>query len=159
MASTEVSSFVITASTRSSDRARHDELLTLVDNAAASAGAEVRRYGAYPAWEFRPDNPLLRQATAIYERELGMPPVVTGVHGGLECAVLSDKYPDLPMLSVCADLFGCHTPRERASVSSIERLVRLVVAITEEVWYPGSGVGGRRRLTVTSSVVGPGHEG
>lgn len=138
LARTEGATLVITASTRSADRARHDELLAIVDDATQAAGAEVNRYGAYPAWEFRTDNPLLRQATAIYERRFGKPPVVTGVHGGLECAVLSDKYPDLPMLSVGADLFDCHTPRERASVSSIERLNQLVVAITEEV---GHGVG------------------
>lgn len=56
---------------------------------------------------------------------------MTGVHGGLECGVLADAYPGLPMLSVGAELTDCHTPRERADIPSIERLTALVVRIVE----------------------------
>lgn len=124
---------VITASTRSSDGPAHRGLRQLIEQAAGQANAGIRWYGEYPAWEFDPDNPLLVQAKDIFVGLFGTAPTVTGVHGGLECAVLADKYPHLPMLSVGADLRDCHTPRERASVASIARLVELVVAITERL--------------------------
>lgn len=123
----------VTASTRSSDKAKHEAMLQELRVLAGNASAEVRFYGQYPAWEFDPDNPLLHQAEQIYTELFGRAPSVTGVHGGLECAVLADTFPGLPMLSVGADLFDCHTPRERASISSIERMTSLVRGIVERI--------------------------
>lgn len=128
---------LVTASVRSSDTARHTELLTNVEILAESAGAELRLYGQYPAWEFDPDNPLLHQAERIFADLFGTAPRVAGVHGGLECAVLADKYPGVAMLSVGAELLDCHTPRERANVPSIDRLRQLVIAIVESVGAAG----------------------
>ncbi len=70
--------------------------------AAAEAGATLQVSGTYPAWEYRPDNPLRDQVAQFYTVLFGKPPVITAVRGGLECGVLYEKYPDLPMLSVGA---------------------------------------------------------
>lgn len=123
----------VTLSTRSSDAARHEELAATIAELAHRHGASVRRYGEYPAWQFDPDNPLLAQAVDVYTELFGAPPTVTGIHGGLECGVLSKANPQVAMLSVGADLRDCHTPAERASVASIERLLRLVVGVVETV--------------------------
>lgn len=70
---------------------------------------------------------------AIYTDLFGGEPTVTGVHGGLECAVLSDANPGVAMVSLGPDLSDCHTPRERAGIASIERTIRLVQTIVETV--------------------------
>lgn len=98
---------------------------------AARHGARMRVYGEYPAWPFDPDNPLLELAVRVHRELFDREPEETGVHGGLECGVLADAYPQMAMLSIGAELSDCHTPRERASLSSVQRLADLTVAVVE----------------------------
>lgn len=120
----------VVASIRSSDAGRMDELIEVVRAAAERAGGAITVRDQYPAWQFLPDNPLLATAQQVHERLFGTPAKVTGVHGGLECAVLADIHP-VPMLSVGSTLHDCHTPRERASVESIGRFAQLVAGIVQ----------------------------
>lgn len=121
----------VLASTRSSHRGRHEELRDRVGELAARHEARMRVYGEYPAWPFDPDNPLLELAVRVHRELFDREPEVTGVHGGLECGVLADASPQMAMLSIGAELSDCHTPRERASLSSVQRLADLTVAVVE----------------------------
>lgn len=123
----------VTASVRSATSAHHQTLEKQVHEAAAEAGARVQVSGTYPAWEYQPDNPLRDQVAQFYTDLFGKPPVITGVHGGLECGVLYEKYPDLPMLSVGATISDAHTPRESVAISSINNLLKLVLVTVEGV--------------------------
>lgn len=128
---TDGAELTVTVSTRSSAADRHRELRERITQLAQQYGGRVAVYGEYPAWQFDPDNPLLGQAVQIYRELFGEEPHVTGVHGGLECGVLAEANPGVAMLSVGAELTDCHTPRERASIASIDRLTQLVVGIVE----------------------------
>jgi dipeptidase D len=53
------------------------------------------------------------------------------VHGGLECGILSAKLPGLDCVSLGPALQNIHTTGERMSVSSVQRLWKLLTAVLE----------------------------
>ena len=47
---------------------------------------------------------------------------VEAVHAGIECGLFADSIPDLDCVSIGPDLLEIHTPRERMSISSVQRV-------------------------------------
>ena len=63
---------------------------------------------------------------AVYRELSGKEGVIDATHGGLECGLFIEKIPGLDAVSLGADLQDIHSPRERLSVPSTERVYRLV---------------------------------
>ena len=53
----------------------------------------------------------------MYMKEIRQKPVITAIHGGLECGLFSEKMPGLDCVSFGPDFFDIHYPRENLSVS------------------------------------------
>lgn len=85
-------------------------------------GGITKSHGDYPAWEYRAESPLRDLFTEVYRECYKSEPKVETVHAGLECGLIAEKIPDMDMISFGPDLFDIHTPKERASISSIERV-------------------------------------
>ena len=51
------------------------------------------------------------------------------IHAGVECGLLAGKRPELDCVSIGPDLTEIHTPRERMSISSVQRTWRFVTEI------------------------------
>ena len=51
------------------------------------------------------------------------------VHAGVECGVLAGKLPGLDCVSIGPDLTEIHTPRERMSISSVQRVWQMVLEV------------------------------
>ena len=49
------------------------------------------------------------------------------IHAGLECGILSGKIADLDCVSFGPNNFDIHTPKERLSISSTEKVWKLIV--------------------------------
>lgn len=54
-------------------------------------------------------------------------PVIQAIHAGLECGILSGKLPGLDCVSFGPNNFDIHTPQERLSISSTERVWKLLI--------------------------------
>jgi dipeptidase D len=67
----------------------------------------------YDAWEYAPESPLRNMALQSYRRRFGADMAVSSIHGGLECALMAGKIPDLDMISLGPTIFDVHTPNER----------------------------------------------
>lgn len=89
---------------------------------AALTGAEISSSAAYPAWEFKPDSPLLELFRETYRKMYGKEAKVEAIHAGLECGLFKSKIPDLDVISLGPDMFDVHTPDERLSISSTQRV-------------------------------------
>jgi dipeptidase D len=61
---------------------------------------------------------------------------VTGVHAGLETAVIGDKVPGLDMISFGPQIEAPHSPDERVSVPTVERFWKLLVGMVHELSRP-----------------------
>ena len=85
------------------------------------AGAKVTVGDGYPGWSPNPASPILQVAIDSYRRLFGKEPIVKAIHAGLECGLLSEKYPKMDMLSFGPTMLGVHSPDERLQVSTVEK--------------------------------------
>ena len=120
-------------SVRSSVSKEKDELLATMQKTATALGATYTVAGAYPAWEYRKECPLRETVLATYRRLWGKDMRVEAIHAGLECGLFSDRIAGLYCVSLGPNMQDIHTPRERLSVSSVNRTYEFVKEILKEI--------------------------
>ncbi len=117
----------VTISSRSLTESRLDDLVSILETVSALCGFTVRHMHRYPGWQFKTDSELQRIYRIASEEILGRPGDIIGIHAGLECGLMEEKIPGMDMLSIGPDMYDLHTPKERLSVSSAERVFRIVL--------------------------------
>jgi dipeptidase D len=122
---------------RSSNDSALPEVIAALDAVARLAGGELEVKHNYNGW--RPDlgSPALATAKTAYERLFGEEPIITGVHAGLETAVVGSKVPGLDMISFGPQIEFPHSPDERVSIPTVQRFWKLLVAFVDDVSAPG----------------------
>lgn len=110
----------IQTSIRSSNPDDLEELKTKVSDTAKAFNFRNRFSEGYPMWEPNFNNHLLEVAKETYKNMKESEPEVAVIHAGLENGILSQKYPDINMISVGPNIVGAHTPKEKLSVESTD---------------------------------------
>ena len=118
--------FLTTTSVRSSVSTRKEELLDRLTHLVEFLGGEVEVNGDYPAWEYRADSRLRETISEVYRDLFDEEPVFEAIHAGLECGILSGKIADLDCVSFGPNNYDIHTPKERLSISSTEKVWKLL---------------------------------
>lgn len=95
--------------------------------------------GQYPGWTPRPDSALLRTCQQVFAREFGQASHVQVIHAGLECGLISAKYPAMDIVSFGPTIRGAHAPGEAVEVASVARCWQLLVAILQALATPAAG--------------------
>ncbi len=95
-------------------------------------GGSCQRRGEYPAWEYRKESRLRDLCTEVYRSRYQKEMKVEAVHAGLECGIFSEKIKDLDCVSLGADVFDVHTPKERLSISSTKRTYEYLCEILKQ---------------------------
>ncbi len=103
---------------------------------AAKSLAKIYGYDLYlpsenPIWEEKGENELIRIMKRAYLETIGEELKVGGVHAGLECAFFSSVKPNLQMVSVGAQLYDVHTPKERWEISSLDDTMNFIIRALE----------------------------
>ena len=112
---------------RSSVTSRKYEMLDRLVFLTEFLGGEVAISGNYPAWEYRADSPLRRLMADTYRDLFGQEPVIQAIHAGLECGIFSGKLKGLDCISFGPNNYDIHTPKERLSISSVQRVWQLIL--------------------------------
>lgn len=128
-ASSESGRFEAVFSLRSGTESRLEALCQRCEETAALIGAETKRSGRYPAWEYREQSPLRDTMCAVFREVFGREAQVETVHAGLECGVFAGRLPGVDIVVIGPDLGGLHTPGEWLSLSSFGRMVRFLEAV------------------------------
>ena len=84
-------------------------------------GANVEFSGAYPGWAPKPDAPIVKLMSALYEEMFGEKAPVLACHAGLECGILGMNYPEMQMISFGPNIRGAHSPDEKVQISSVQK--------------------------------------
>ncbi|MFR4350885.1 MAG: aminoacyl-histidine dipeptidase [Roseburia sp.] len=113
-------------SVRSSVSSRKEELADRLGHIAELLGGEISVSGDYPAWEYRADSELRGTISAVYRELFDEEPIFEAIHAGLECGILSGKIDDLDCVSFGPNNYDIHTPKERLSISSTEKVWKLL---------------------------------
>lgn len=116
-----------TTSVRSSVSSRKVDLAERLLHIAEFLGGDVSVNGDYPAWEYKADSDIRETISSVYEELFQEKPVFEAIHAGLECGILSGKIADLDCVSFGPNNYDIHTPKERLSISSTEKVWKLLV--------------------------------
>jgi dipeptidase D len=127
----EACALSMVTSVRSSVSSRKMELAAQLEMLAGFLGGEIRISGDYPAWEYCADSAIRDTISSVYQELFGKEPVFEAIHAGLECGILSGKIKNLDCVSFGPDNYDIHTPKERLSISSTEKVWKLIVTFLE----------------------------
>lgn len=91
--------------------------------------AEIQVGGHYPPWEFNPNSTLQKIYEKCYFEQFSEKPKIEAIHAGLECGVFADKIKDFDCIAIGPELADVHTVNERLSISSTEKIYKLLIEI------------------------------
>ena len=100
---------------------------------AAQYGASIKVGNEIPAWKFNPSSPLRDIMTQIFKDMYDKTPSIETVHAGLECGLFAEKMPNVDFISIGPDIEGAHSPDEKMSVSSLNRVYDYLVKVLEKL--------------------------
>jgi len=88
-----------------------------------------------PEWPYKPVSPLRDRMVEVFrEYYNGEEPMIAGLqHVAVECSMFASKMPDADMASIGPDIFDIHTPEERMSFSSYNRVYGYLVLLLERL--------------------------
>lgn len=119
----------LTFSSRSSLEAQLDMSCREFDMLARLAGASCRHYARYPGWEYAQVSPLRELYSSIYRDMFGKDTVISVIHAGLECGILSSKKSGLDIISIGPNMHCIHSPQEHLDISSCERVWNVLLKL------------------------------
>ena len=125
--------FSVSFSVRSAKGAAKAALVERLKSIAEAKGARFSTRGAYPAWEYRKESHLRDVMCEVYERLYGKAAKVVTIHAGLECGIFSDAIEGLDCVSIGPDNKDIHTPEERLSLPSSERVFEYLLEVLANV--------------------------
>lgn len=121
------------SNTRSSSQVSLKAVQNYKRKLADKCGAEVVFDSDYPAWEYKKDSELRNLYIKCYE-ELFHKKIKTDViHAGLECGVLSEKFPGVDAISIGPDIWNVHSVLECFSKQSFENVWCTLKKVLETV--------------------------
>ena len=123
----------LTISVRSAVGEEKAKLIAKIKEVASSHGASVGIRGEYPAWEYRKESHLRDVMCQVYKEMYGKDATVVTIHAGLECGIFSDKMPGLDCVSIGPDNHDIHTPEERLSLSSFNRVHEYIINVLKNI--------------------------
>lgn len=124
---------VLRFSVRSSVTQEKLDLVSRLEEISNKYGASFSSDGDYPAWEYRKDSPLRDTMVSVFEEMYGESPRVEVIHAGLECGLFCEKLEGLDAVSIGPDLFDIHSPKEKLSLSSAQRVYEFVLKVLKEL--------------------------
>jgi dipeptidase D len=126
-------SLELTISVRSGVGEEKSKLIDKIRGIASSHGAEVGVRGEYPAWEYKENSYLRDVMCRVYREMYGKDATVVTIHAGLECGIFSDKIEGLDCVSIGPDNRDIHTPDERLSLSSFNRVYEYIINVLKNL--------------------------
>ena len=125
--------YTIMCLTRSSVDTEKDDLKNALSASFELLGAKVSTSGAYPGWEPKPDAPIIKMMTDLYEEMFEGSPHVNACHAGLECGILGTNYPNMDMISFGPNIRGAHSPDEKVQISSVQKYWKYFTKVLEGI--------------------------
>lgn len=118
---------------RSSVESEKEYLIARIQNFAEVIDCNLTISGTYPAWEYKQDSRLRGIMSDAYEKLSGKKPQIQAIHAGVECGMIAEKVSDLDCVSFGPEILDIHTPKERLSISSVERTWKLVLEVLKNL--------------------------
>ena len=124
--------FITGSCVRSSKESQKKMLSQRIAILSETLGGTTEILGDYAGWDYLEDSDLRKLMVEVFLEQYGYEPKIEAIHAGLECGVLAAKIPGLDCISIGPNLLEIHTPRERMSVSSVERVWKMIKEVLKK---------------------------
>lgn len=118
---------------RSSKEKSKTDLAHTLEHIFSTFGFTVKTTGSYPGWSPNTNSEILRIFKDTYPQIMQKEPEIKVIHAGLECGVISQKYPNLDMISFGPTIKYPHSPDEKVLINSVEKYWALLCAILKKI--------------------------
>lgn len=118
---------------RSSVKSLKAEINERIQMLAEANGAVSELVADYPEWAFQLESPIRDLMGVVYKEITGNEMHVDAIHAGLECGLLTEKVGNIDMVSIGPNLYDVHTPEEKLSISSTERVYTFLVEVLKRM--------------------------
>ncbi len=108
-------------SIRSNIDSAKNYLVKKIATIVSAFGFNYKIGDGYPSWTPDPNSKLAAFCAKAYEENTGKKPLVTAIHAGLECGVISSKVLGMDSVSIGPNLVDIHSTNEKVSISSAKR--------------------------------------
>ena len=125
--------FSVQCLTRSSVDSEKMDLAAAITSAFELSGATVAFGGAYPGWDPKPEAPIVKLMSSLYQEMYGEPAHVNAIHAGLECGILGANYPQMQMISFGPNIYGAHSPDEKVQISSVQKFWKFLLETLKRI--------------------------
>ncbi|RZM23682.1 MAG: aminoacyl-histidine dipeptidase [Pedobacter sp.] len=113
--------------TRSSVDSEKTDLSQALAAAFELCGGTLSYGGTYPGWTPKPGAPIVQLMQHLYKELFKEEAHVNSVHAGLECGIIGTNYPEMQMISFGPNIYGAHSPDERAQISSVQKFWKFLL--------------------------------
>ena len=111
---------------RSSVNSQLQELKSIFQMWAERLGGSHEESCEYPAWMYQKESKIRPLMAEAYKEVTGKDAVISTVHAGLECGLLSAKKPTLDCVSFGPDIPDVHSVKERLDIASTARVWEMI---------------------------------
>ena len=125
--------FTVQCLTRSSVDSEKTDLATAIQNSFNACQAKVSFSGEYPGWEPKPDDPVIKMMSDLYQKMFKSAARVDAIHAGIECGIIGGNYPGMQMISFGPNIYGAHSPDERVQISSVQKFWKYLLEILKQI--------------------------
>ncbi len=130
---TETDAIMVPVSTRTSDAGDFEKNQAELRRLGEKYGAQISQRGGSIGWKADPDSRFLKLVVRCYEEVYGKRPKVTGIHGGLECGVISMLDPEMEIVSIGPTIKYPHSPNEYLEIGSVATVWEVVKTVAERI--------------------------
>jgi dipeptidase D len=123
----------VTAFPRSFSAEKLEEIAEGIEALGAAFGATSVRRSRYPVWTPDSGSALYTTANQVYQKLFDATLRTEVVHAGLETGYFAEQNEDLEIISLGPTVENVHTPRERLSVPSVNRLALFLEELLGEL--------------------------
>ncbi|QMT41078.1 aminoacyl-histidine dipeptidase [Neisseria shayeganii] len=109
-----------------------DALSRRLASVADLAGAKLVLAEDYPAWTPDATSRLFAATQEVFRAHFGCEPKVEVIHAGLECGLMSERLPQVEMVSFGPTIEDAHTPRERLHIDSVADCWQILLALLKQ---------------------------
>lgn len=89
--------------------------------------------GKYPAWGYEEHSPLREAMRDTVKGCVGKELVEKAVHGGLECGVAKNKWPDMDIITMGPTAEAVHSPDERLNLQSFDDCYKVLCELLKNL--------------------------
>ncbi|WP_280642066.1 beta-Ala-His dipeptidase [Brachyspira suanatina] len=118
---------------RSSVESSSNEIVSRVKALSSLTNASFIDQDGYAAWEYDPNSKVRDIAVKAYKTVTGKDADVSSVHVGLECGILKQALKDADIISMGPNIYNVHTPKEYLSISSVDRVWKVLKEIIKNM--------------------------